>query len=341
MSQYPLLPDVLSAVQQKYHIGPRYARAYLDYWQTTRGRTEESLEAILSRPQPEPLWFEFAMSTNQRAQAFFEAHRHCFSEHHRRYLDVGCGFGGFLVAFANNGFDVCGIELDPERMEFSKANCLDAGLEGVVQLCNILEDGVEQKLGLFDVVTCMDVIEHVLDVPQALTNLRKMLTPGGVLIMEIPNRDSIAFVRKDGHFALFGITCLEREEAIEYHKHCFGFEYDVGHYHEQGFYVAALEAQGLQCYSDTAAGHVLTGRAVEVTGMCGLIADWWRFGRTCARRLPRGLRWRIHRAVGRYATSLLCNAVLMHMRMRTRPEFQRRFLSNFWTLVARNPPREL
>ena len=85
-----------------------------------------------------------------------------------------------------------------------------------------------------------------LDVPKALQNIVCLLRPGGMLALEIPNKDSLFFVASDGHFNLFGITLLPRPEAIEYHRKFFPFEYDVGYYHPLDFYETELKRLGSQ-----------------------------------------------------------------------------------------------
>ena len=109
-------------VMRRYGVGPHYAEAYLSYWARARGRTARSLDEILARPQPEPMWFDFAMSANWRGEQLAERSLPLLPAGARRYLDVGCGFGGYLVAFARRGLDVAGIEIDPVRIELARAN---------------------------------------------------------------------------------------------------------------------------------------------------------------------------------------------------------------------------
>ena len=68
------------------------------------------------------------MSTNQRATAIAALLQPHLPADARRFLDVGCGFGGLLVIHAAAGFDVIGIEIDAERVSLSAANLLDHGL---------------------------------------------------------------------------------------------------------------------------------------------------------------------------------------------------------------------
>src|SRR5262245_39855129 len=120
---------LVEQAQQRYSVGPHYATAYLDYWQRTRCKRFNSLDEILSLPAPEPMWFDYAMSSRGRGRDFLNFVKPLLTGKEKRYLDVGCGFGGCLAAFAEAGMDVCGIEIDPERAAFSKATCRDVGLQ--------------------------------------------------------------------------------------------------------------------------------------------------------------------------------------------------------------------
>jgi 2-polyprenyl-3-methyl-5-hydroxy-6-metoxy-1,4-benzoquinol methylase len=149
-----------------------------------------------------------------------------------RYLDIGCGFGGCLVAAARSGMTGTGLEVDTDRIDFAKRNILDHRLEEKARVLHldVLEPGVKEQIGQFDLISCNDVAEHVLDVQQLFRNLGTLLRPGGLAYVEIPNRYCIGSVASDGHFGLFGITLLERPEAMQYHWQVYRYTYDVGHY---------------------------------------------------------------------------------------------------------------
>ncbi len=245
MSISPEYHPLLSEIQDHYKVGPRYAEAYLLPW-LAGGESFHSLADILRLPPPRPMWFDYAMSTNLRGLAMRELLAGYMPKSAHRYLDVGCGFGGFLVAFARLGFEVRGIEIDPQRIQFAEANCLDHDLKDCVFAENILDDSLADRLGRFDVITCIDVIEHVQDAVKALQHMTALLNPGGILLLEIPNKHSLGFVVRDGHFDLFGITLLDRKDAIQHHKLFFNYEYDIGEYYELGFYRDEIEKLGCQ-----------------------------------------------------------------------------------------------
>lgn len=326
---------LLAEAQVRYSIGPAYTRAYLEYWRQERGSVANSLAEMMALPDPQPLWFDYALSTNWRARNLAQKFADQLPAPPGRYLDVGCGFGGCLVAFRELGYDVCGIELAPERVALSKANCRDVGLDGVVHQRSVLEPGIVATLGKFDVITCLDVIEHVLDVPQTLVNMIDLLNPHGVLILEIPNMDSAAFVASDGHFNLFGITQLDRERSIEYHRALFDFEYDVGYYHPLSYYVDFLARRGLHSTELPSPFH--PPRVEDNAGeMVALVRraqrDWLR---DVAPKLTPAVRRAVVRRVRRYLASLVYNATRRRLGLLSERPYTLRFRTDFWTLIAR------
>ena len=110
-------------------------------------------------------------------------------EHSRRplagktALDVGCGAGLLAEPLARLGAKVTAIDAAPELIEAAKAHAAGAGL-GI----DYRAIGVEALDGQFDLVTSMEVIEHVADPQEFVQALSKRLAPGGLLILSTPNR---------------------------------------------------------------------------------------------------------------------------------------------------------
>jgi len=225
-------PDMRTALLEQFQIGPRFLDAYLDYFCNAQ-------HVVLSKPgdfhalsPTQKMWLHYALSTNLRGRDIIAVLERYGTVRGARYLDVGCGFGGSIVAAANAGANCVGLELDPERVAFSRRNVADLGLtERVAVLCqDVLDHEAIRNLGRFELATCNDVAEHVEDVPRLFQHLASVLVSGGMIYLEVPNRYSIDSVRSDGHFGLFGITLLDREEARKYHWQRFHYQYDVGHY---------------------------------------------------------------------------------------------------------------
>lgn len=99
-------------------------------------------------------------------------------------MDVGCGAGLLCEPLARMGAAVTGVDAAPENVEAAKAH---AGLSGL-DINYRAGELAEQGLGKFDVVTSMEVIEHVTDPAAFVAELVRHLKSGGLLLLSTPNR---------------------------------------------------------------------------------------------------------------------------------------------------------
>ena len=97
-------------------------------------------------------------------------------------LDVGCGAGLLAEALARLGATVMGIDASPEVIMVARDHAAAMGLS-----IDYLQGDVQQLEGQFDLITCMEVIEHVADPAAFVRALATRLTPGGLLVMSTPN----------------------------------------------------------------------------------------------------------------------------------------------------------
>lgn len=102
----------------------------------------------------------------------------------RTALDVGCGAGLLAEPLARLGARVTGVDAAPENVAAARAHAQGSGL------AIDYHAGELAALGLagFDLVTCMEVIEHVADKPAFAAALAATLAPGGLLVLSTPNR---------------------------------------------------------------------------------------------------------------------------------------------------------
>lgn len=162
----------------------------------------------------------FALSTVEGGEAVKNLVSQYVEIKGKRYLDVGCAYGGFLVAFKRAGvLEVVGVDIDPILLAYCKALLQDHCVNASFYQKDILKKEDIQTLGTFDIITCNDVIEHVKQPNIAINHMASMLSGNGVLFMEIPNRFFAPFVQSDGHFSLFGITVLPKWIADPYLSH--------------------------------------------------------------------------------------------------------------------------
>lgn len=98
-------------------------------------------------------------------------------------LDVGCGGGVLCEPLARMGATVTGLDAAPENIVVAKAHAATMGL-AIDYRCG----AVEETTGTFDLVACLEVIEHVADLGSFVTALAARLAPGGLLVFSTPNR---------------------------------------------------------------------------------------------------------------------------------------------------------
>lgn len=104
----------------------------------------------------------------------------------RSALDVGCGAGLLCEPLARLGATVTGVDAAPENIAAAKAHAAVSGLQIDYRAGEIAAQG----LGQFDVVTSMEVIEHVHDPAVFIGELKRHLKPDGLLLLSTPNRTS-------------------------------------------------------------------------------------------------------------------------------------------------------
>jgi 2-polyprenyl-6-hydroxyphenyl methylase/3-demethylubiquinone-9 3-methyltransferase len=98
-------------------------------------------------------------------------------------LDVGCGAGLLCEPLARLGATVTGVDAAPELIAAAREHAVGQGLAITYQAC-----GVEKLDDQFDLVTAMEVIEHVASPAEFLCSLADRLAPNGLLILSTPNR---------------------------------------------------------------------------------------------------------------------------------------------------------
>jgi 2-polyprenyl-6-hydroxyphenyl methylase / 3-demethylubiquinone-9 3-methyltransferase len=119
-----------------------------------------------------------------------------------RVLDVGCGGGILAESMVRRGAQVTGIDMAAAPLEVARMHLLESGLEVDYRQIPVeeLADGMP---GAFDVVTCMEMLEHVPDPASVVEASARLVRPGGHVFFSTINRNPKSFL-----FAIVGAEYL-------------------------------------------------------------------------------------------------------------------------------------
>jgi len=111
----------------------------------------------------------------------------------KEVLDVGCGGGILAEAMARLGARVTGIDLSEKPLKVAQLHLLESGLDIAYRLVSA-ENLAEESPGRYDVVTCMELLEHVPDPASTVDACARLLKPGGRAFFSTINRNPKAYV---------------------------------------------------------------------------------------------------------------------------------------------------
>jgi 2-polyprenyl-6-hydroxyphenyl methylase / 3-demethylubiquinone-9 3-methyltransferase len=113
-------------------------------------------------------------------------------------LDVGCGGGILSESMAEKGAKVTGIDLGEKALKVAQLHSLDSGVAVDYQLISV-EDLAEKMPASFDVVTCLEMLEHVPNPASVIAACANLVKPGGHVFFSTINRNPKAYL-----FAVIG-----------------------------------------------------------------------------------------------------------------------------------------
>ncbi|MEL0586645.1 MAG: bifunctional 2-polyprenyl-6-hydroxyphenol methylase/3-demethylubiquinol 3-O-methyltransferase UbiG [Candidatus Thiodiazotropha sp. (ex. Lucinoma kazani)] len=120
----------------------------------------------------------------------------------KKVLDVGCGGGILSESMAACGAHVTGIDMGEAPLQVARLHLLESGLEVNYERIPI-EQLADEQPDSFDVVTCMEMLEHVPDPASVVKACAKAVKPGGNLFFSTINRNPKAYL-----FAIVGAEYL-------------------------------------------------------------------------------------------------------------------------------------
>jgi 2-polyprenyl-6-hydroxyphenyl methylase/3-demethylubiquinone-9 3-methyltransferase len=108
-------------------------------------------------------------------------------------VDVGCGGGILAESLARKGGQVTGIDVAKRVLATARLHLHESGLDVDYRRVTVEELAAESP-GAFDVVTCMEMLEHVPDPPSIVRSIHQLLKPGGQAFFSTLNRTPLAFL---------------------------------------------------------------------------------------------------------------------------------------------------
>lgn len=120
----------------------------------------------------------------------------------RRVLDVGCGGGILSESMAAAGAEVTGIDMGKTPLSVARLHGLESGVK-VEYLQITAEELAAERAGSYDVVTCMEMLEHVPSPESVIAACAKLVRPGGSVFFSTINRNPKSFL-----FAIVGAEYL-------------------------------------------------------------------------------------------------------------------------------------
>ncbi|BDI07604.1 bifunctional 2-polyprenyl-6-hydroxyphenol methylase/3-demethylubiquinol 3-O-methyltransferase UbiG [Sphaerotilus microaerophilus] len=112
----------------------------------------------------------------------------------RRVVDIGCGGGILAESMARQGADVLGIDLAERSLKVAQLHAMEAGVASLRYREIAAEALAVEQPGLFDVVTCMEMMEHVPDPASIVQACATLAKPGGWVFFSTIHRQPKAFL---------------------------------------------------------------------------------------------------------------------------------------------------
>lgn len=120
-----------------------------------------------------------------------------FNSEEKKLLDIGCGTGAFLKTAQDNGWQVSGIEPNKKARTIANENCNDSVFN--VEKLNSF------KAESFDVISLWHVLEHLPNLEEHVSILKKLLKPNGTLVIAVPNFKSYDALYYKNFWAAFDV----------------------------------------------------------------------------------------------------------------------------------------
>lgn len=131
----------------------------------------------------------------------------------KRVLDVGCGGGILAESMAKEGAEVTGLDMGKEPLEVARLHALETGTQ-LTYIQSTIEDHAQTHAQSYDVVTCMEMLEHVPEPLSVVQSCARLVKPGGHVFFSTLNRNIKSYL-----FAIVGAEKLLKIVPEGTHEH--------------------------------------------------------------------------------------------------------------------------
>ncbi len=131
----------------------------------------------------------------------------------KRVLDVGCGGGILSESMARIGAKVNGLDMGTEPLDVAKLHAIETGVQ-INYIQDTAESQRETNFGLYDVITCMEMLEHVPNPSSVVQACADMVKPGGYVFFSTINRNLRAYIE-----TILGAEYLLKMLPVGTHDH--------------------------------------------------------------------------------------------------------------------------
>ena len=119
--------------------------------------------------------------------------QHCGGLTDKKVIDVGCGGGILSESIALRGADTTGIDMGKAPLSVAELHALEAGVDNIQYQHITVEEMAKENAGQFDVVTCMEMLEHVPDPQSIIQACATLVKPDGHVFFSTINRNPKSF----------------------------------------------------------------------------------------------------------------------------------------------------
>lgn len=162
----PKSENLLADEWRKMKVNPRDANSVISFYNNTKIEIFELMDWHINRFDTGPLNYVCALEIAKERNA-------------KKYLDYGSGIGSGIILFSKNGFEVTSADISDPLQDFIKYRSKKRNIN--VEFINLKQQKL--KKDYYEVITCFDVLEHLVKPTKTIKELREALKEGGILIL--------------------------------------------------------------------------------------------------------------------------------------------------------------